>query len=148
MDGPARRQRKVTPAHKRKFCKAIADGASVTKACEALEISRAAMYYQRNIDPEFDEAWDDAFEHGTDRYEDRLHELAMETTNPVPTFGELRHRRPESLMRLSRLRRLSRRVYYTENDVPQPQVFLALGFANTKPLPLSPSEKSSSVPAR
>ena len=57
----------------------------------------------------------------------------------------VRHRRPESLMRLSRL---SRRVYYTENDVPQPQVFLALGFANTKPLPLSPSEKSSSVPAR
>ena len=57
----------------------------------------------------------------------------------------VRHRRPESLMRLSRL---NRRADQTENDVPQPQVFLALGFANTKPLPLSPSEKSSSVPAR
>ena len=37
---------------------------------------------------------------------------------------------------------------YTLNEVPQPQVVLAFGLLNTKPLPLSPPEYSSTVPAR
>ena len=32
--------------------------------------------------------------------------------------------------------------YYTLKEVPQPQLFLALGLLNTNPLPLRPSEKS------
>ena len=32
--------------------------------------------------------------------------------------------------------------------MPQPQVLFAFGFVNSKPLPLSPSEKSRTVPAR
>ncbi len=45
VDGPARRQRKATPPPHQQFCEALAKGASVTKACNTLEISTAAMYY-------------------------------------------------------------------------------------------------------
>jgi hypothetical protein len=31
--------------------------------------------------------------------------------------------------------------YYIENDSPQPQDLVALGFWNSKPLPFRPSEK-------
>ena len=36
----------------------------------------------------------------------------------------------------------------TPNELPQPHVFAACGLLNTKPLPLSPSLKSSTVPER
>ena len=94
VDGPARRQRKATPAIKRKFCEALARGASVTKVCAALEISTAAMYYQRSSDAEFREAWADALERAADRYEDRLDELTMESTHPAPVIFQLKNRRP------------------------------------------------------
>ena len=95
VDGPARRQRKATPAIKQKFCEALAGGASVTKVCAALEISTAAMYYQRSNDIEFREAWADALERAADRYEDRLDELTMESTHPAPVIFQLKNRRPE-----------------------------------------------------
>ncbi len=41
-----------------------------------------------------------------------------------------------------------RSTLYTEKLSPQPQVREALGLMNWKPLPLRPSEKSSSVPNR
>ena len=94
VDGPARRQRKATPAIKQKFCEALAGGASVTKVCAALEISTAAMYYQRSNDIEFREAWADALERAADRYEDRLDELTMESTHPAPVIFQLKNRRP------------------------------------------------------
>ena len=95
VDGPARRQRKATPAIKQKFCEALAGGASVTKVCAALEISTAAMYYQRSNDIEFREAWADALERAADRYEDRLDELTMGSTHPAPVIFQLKNRRPE-----------------------------------------------------
>ena len=95
VDGPERRQRKATPAIKQKFCTALAKGASVTKACNALEISTAAMYYQRQQDPEFAEAWADALERAADRYEDRLDELSIEGNHPGSTIFQLKNRRPE-----------------------------------------------------
>ena len=39
-------------------------------------------------------------------------------------------------------------MIYTEKDVPHPQDFLALGLVNSKPFPLSPSEKSKTVQAK
>ena len=95
VDGPERRQRKATRAIKRKFCQALANGASVTKACGALEISTAAMYYQRGIDPEFAEAWEDALERAADRYEDRLDELSIKGNHPGSTIFQLKNRRPQ-----------------------------------------------------
>lgn len=90
-----RRVAKMTPALKRKFCEALANGASPTKAATAIEVARSTVYYQRSIDPEFKEAWADALERAADRYEDRLDELAMEGKHPLPVFGMLRALRPE-----------------------------------------------------
>ncbi len=85
----------MTPALKRKFCEALANGASPTKAAKAIEVARSTVYYQRSIDPEFKEAWADALERAADRYEDRLDELAMDGKHPLPVFGMLRALRPE-----------------------------------------------------
>ena len=95
VDGPERRIAKMTPALKQKFCEALANGASPTKAAKALEVARSTVYYQRGIDPEFKEAWADALERAADRYEDRLDELAMESTHPAHVIFQLKNRRPQ-----------------------------------------------------
>ena len=53
-------------AGKQKFCEALANGASPTKAAKAIEVARSTVYYQRGIDPEFKEAWADALERAAD----------------------------------------------------------------------------------
>ena len=95
VDGPERRVAKMTPALKQKFCEALANGASPTKAAKALEVARSTVYYQRGIDPEFKDAWADALERAADRYEDRLDELAMESTHPAHVIFQLKNRRPQ-----------------------------------------------------
>lgn len=95
VDGPERRIAKMTPALKQKFCEALANGASPTKAARALEVARSTVYYQRGIDPEFRDAWVDALERAADRYEDRLDELAMESTHPAHVIFQLKNRRPQ-----------------------------------------------------
>ena len=47
------------------------------------------------FDPEFKEAWADALERAADRYEDRLDELAMESTRPAHVIFQLKNRRPQ-----------------------------------------------------
>lgn len=95
VDTRERRVAKMTPALKQKFCEALANGASPTKAAKALEVARSTVYYQRGIDPEFKEAWADALERAADRYEDRLDELAMESTHPAHVIFQLKNRRPQ-----------------------------------------------------
>ena len=95
VDGPERRVAKMTPALKQKFCEALANGASPTKAAKALEVARSTVHYQRGIDPEFRDAWADALERAADRYEDRLDELAMESTHPAHVIFQLKNRRPQ-----------------------------------------------------
>ena len=46
------------------------------------------------------------------------------------------------------LRKTSSRAHHAENDVPQPQLFLAFGFSNTKPDCISESFQSSVMPSR
>lgn len=94
VDTRERRVAKMTPGIKRKFCEALANGASPTKAAKALEVARSTVYYQRGIDPEFRNAWADALERAADRYEDRLDELAMESTHPAHVIFQLKNRRP------------------------------------------------------
>ena len=94
VDTRERRVVKMTPGIKRKFCEALANGASPTKAAKALEVARSTVYYQRGIDPEFKEAWADALERAADRYEDRVDELAMESTHPAHVIFQLKNRRP------------------------------------------------------
>lgn len=95
VDGPTRRIAKLTPGLKRKFCEALAQGASVTKAAKAIGIAKSTVYYQRSIDPQFKEAWVDALDSAADRYEDRLDELAMESTHPANVIFQLKNRRPQ-----------------------------------------------------
>ena len=85
----------LTDAKKRKFCEFIAKGHSVTKAGKALGVAHSTPYYQRNVDPRFAEAWDDAKERDADRCEDRLEDRAEESTHPAFVFGQLKAKRPE-----------------------------------------------------
>lgn len=95
VDDPTRRIAKLTPGLKRKFCEALAQGASVTKAAQAIGVAKSTAYYQRSIDPQFREAWVDALDSAADLCEDRLAELRKESTHPAFVFGSLKVLRPE-----------------------------------------------------
>ena len=95
VDDPTRRIAKLMPGLKRKFCQALAQGANVTKAAQAIGVAKSTVYYQRSIDPQFKEAWADALDSAADRYEDRLDELAMESTYPAHVIFQLKNRRPQ-----------------------------------------------------
>lgn len=94
-DVPKRRVAKMTPALKRKFCEALANGASPTKATKAIGIARSTAYYQRSIDPDFAEAWEEALERAADLHEDALHELSVKTKNVGAVIFQLKNRRPQ-----------------------------------------------------
>lgn len=94
-DEPKRRVAKMTPAIKHKFCDALANGASPTKATNAIGIARSTAYYQRSIDPEFAEAWEEALERAADLHEDALHELSVKTKNVGAVIFQLKNRRPQ-----------------------------------------------------
>ena len=94
-DAPRRRVAKMTPALKRKFCEALANGASPTKVAKAIGIARSTAYYQRGVDPEFWEAWDEALERAADLHEDALNELSVKTRNVGAVIFQLKNRRPE-----------------------------------------------------
>jgi hypothetical protein len=53
-----------------KFLDALADRASVTRACQAVRMSRRAAYDWRDAYEAFAEAWDKAADLGTDALED------------------------------------------------------------------------------
>ena len=94
-NGKRRRAGKLTPPLKRKFCEAIASGASVTKAAQALGLARTTFHYQRAIDPEFAEAWQDALERFADRCEDRIEAIIAESSHPTLPIFQLKHLRPD-----------------------------------------------------
>ena len=94
-NGKRRRVSKWTAPLKRRFCQALAEGASPSKAAHALELSRSGVYYQRSVDPDFAAAWDEARELAADMYEDRLHDLAVGDRNPASVIFQLKNRRPE-----------------------------------------------------
>jgi hypothetical protein len=91
---PESRVAKMTPALKRKFIDAIGKGASPTKAAEAIEVARGTAYYQRDVDPDFKEAWLEAQEHAADRYEDALAHLTIKTRNVGAVIFSLKNARP------------------------------------------------------
>lgn len=61
---------KVTTETREKFLAVLAETGIVTDACEAISVSRTHMYRVRKADPEFEKAWDAAYEIGTDAMED------------------------------------------------------------------------------
>lgn len=93
--GVKRRVRTMTPARKRRFCAALAAGASPTKAACAVGVARSTAYYQRGIDQDFAEAWAEALERQADLAEDTLAELAHKTKNVGAAIFTLKNLRPE-----------------------------------------------------
>lgn len=70
-----------------KFLSALAQGFSVTNACEAAGIGRTAVYDWRNTDDAFKALWDDAIEQGSDVLEDAARRRALEgITRNKPIF--------------------------------------------------------------
>ena len=72
----------------------MAQGASITKAAEALGLTRQSAHYQRQIDPDFAEAWAEALERQADLAEDTLAELAHKTKNVGAVIFSLKNLRP------------------------------------------------------
>jgi len=70
-------RREWTPARKKKFLEALAAGGTVALAVKAADMSRAAAYDLRNKAPDFDAAWNDAFETGTDLLEQEAERRAL-----------------------------------------------------------------------
>ncbi len=84
-----------TKAQKRaQFLEALAFGASVTRACEEAHLVRSTVYRWREKEERFRENWQEAFEKGTDRLEDRAYELAETISERMLVFL-LKARRPE-----------------------------------------------------
>lgn len=59
-----------TPEKRQRFLDALAEGASVTAACQCLKIGRHTVYDWRASDAAFAKAWDAAIDIGTDALED------------------------------------------------------------------------------
>jgi transposase-like protein len=85
---------KRTIKKRQQFLSVLAGGYSVTRAAAAIGMSRNSCYEWRKDDPEFAKAWEDAWESGTDCFEDQLREMAAEKNIAAVIFG-LKSRRPE-----------------------------------------------------
>ncbi|SDH23427.1 helix-turn-helix domain-containing protein [Propionivibrio dicarboxylicus] len=70
---------KLTPERKVAFCAAlVASGGNVSRACEAVNISRQTAYDWRDEDPAFAKEWDRAKSLGLDTLEDEAVRRAFE----------------------------------------------------------------------
>lgn len=57
------------PAWTAPFIQKLAEGATVTDAAKAAGIHRSRAYQYRDEDPEFDAAWEEVYEHSTEKLE-------------------------------------------------------------------------------
>lgn len=79
---------KLTPERLAAFCAALAtSGGNVSRACEAVDISRMTAYNWREENPEFAAAWDRAKAIGLDALEDEATRRAFEGTDK-PVFHQ------------------------------------------------------------
>lgn len=67
-----------THKKREKFLDALAETASVVKACEIAKVGRRTVYDWRKNDEAFADAWDDALDVGTDALEDEATRRAFE----------------------------------------------------------------------
>jgi transposase-like protein len=76
---------KLTPERQAAFLAALATaGGNVSRACEAVDISRFTAYSWRDDDPHFAAEWERAKEAGVDALEDEARRRAFEgTAKPV-----------------------------------------------------------------
>lgn len=76
------------------FLIALAGGASVKSAADRAGISRGEVYFERENNPAFREAWEDAIRMSTEGLEGAAHERALEKSDLLMMFL-LKARRPE-----------------------------------------------------
>lgn len=77
------------PAWTAPFIQALAGGATVTQAAAQAGISRQHVYRYRGQDAEFDEAWQEVYEHGTERLEAEAFRRAVKgTQKPIYHLGK------------------------------------------------------------
>ena len=55
-----------TPKKKETFCEVLASGCTVSEAAKAVALTRRTAYNERDRDKAFADAWEDAYEAGTD----------------------------------------------------------------------------------
>lgn len=81
---------KLTPKKRGEFLDYLRDGWSVTASAGRIGVSRQAVYALRLADGEFAKEWEDAYESGTDVYEDEAKRRAIQgTEEPVFYQGEV-----------------------------------------------------------
>ena len=75
---------KLTPKKRALFCKYLADTGNVTKAAQAINVSRTCCYEHKDEDPLFAEAWQNAVDQAVDELEEEGRRRAFEgTLEPV-----------------------------------------------------------------
>ncbi|HEY0076690.1 MAG TPA: hypothetical protein VGB77_21585 [Abditibacteriaceae bacterium] len=67
-----------THEKKEKFLQLLADGVSITRAAEGVDVHRVTAYHARENDVDFAAAWDAAIDAGADRLEDEALRRAIE----------------------------------------------------------------------
>lgn len=83
------RSQKIPDNWKALFVAALAKSPNVSGACQRAKVSRSWAYAQRDDDPEFAAAWDEALETGVDEAEGELHRRAVKgVLEPVFYKGE------------------------------------------------------------
>lgn len=97
MTTPARRpNHKITPARRKKFLEALAEGETVTGAARRAGTHKRRFYEVREADPDFAAAWQEAIEAGTDKLEDELRRMAeagwQEVDEEFDADGNLKRR--------------------------------------------------------
>jgi Homeodomain-like domain len=81
---------KLTVIKREQFLGYLRDGWSISAAAGKIGVSRQAVYRLRASDDEFAHQWEDAYESGTDVYEDEVKRRAVEgTEKPVFYQGEI-----------------------------------------------------------
>jgi hypothetical protein len=75
---------KLTPKKRQEVCSVLSAGESIAAAADKVGIRRQSLWAARKRDKNFEAAWDDAIEHGTDLLEDEAKRRAVAgTLEPV-----------------------------------------------------------------
>lgn len=90
-----RREVSFTSERRERFLQALREGYSPTKAARAAGAGRRTVYDWRERDADFRRLWDEALDEGSDLFEDRMRELALEKGGFLATMATLRARRRE-----------------------------------------------------
>lgn len=81
---------KLTPKKRGEFLDYLRDGWSITASAGRIGVSRQAVYALKLADEAFAKEWEDAYEAGTDLYEDEAKRRAIQgTEKPVFYQGEI-----------------------------------------------------------